>query len=337
MSNSNDSTLYILGNGFDCCHKLNTETKDFLQILESKEIYNETETARTVFERYGILWGNYESDLADIDLQLIADEQIIEPDYLSDHEYDRDGGIHNMQQYTKSLHNAVQESLKEMVSKANDQLEFTNPKFINFLKAGDAVISFNYTSTLEKMYDIPSNVQICHIHGFYEKGDKLLFGFQKGISEEEYNNKYFDTDAIEIVQKKINEIQNNENLSKDEKNNELLYWNAYYENLIGDRDYYMDEQLKTVFDFYQSLKKEIQLEKLSDFLDLCKKIKRIVVIGHSMNFVDGDYMELIDKKICPIEWKISQYENSPSRNDIKNYSFANKICFFNLNDVYLIK
>ena len=40
MSNSNDSTLYILGNGFDCCHKLNTETKDFLQILESKEIYN---------------------------------------------------------------------------------------------------------------------------------------------------------------------------------------------------------------------------------------------------------------------------------------------------------
>ena len=82
MNRERKGTLYILGNGFDCCHDLDTSTERFLEILRTKDVYNETETAEMIFRRYNVLWGDYESCLADIDLELIAEENLIEPDYF---------------------------------------------------------------------------------------------------------------------------------------------------------------------------------------------------------------------------------------------------------------
>ena len=42
--------------------------------------------------------------------------------------------------------------------------------------------------------------------------------------------------------------------------------------MTRDRDYYIDAQYEVVFGFYQSLKKEIQTERLKDFLGKCEKI-----------------------------------------------------------------
>lgn len=306
MNKDNKRTLYILGNGFDICHGLDTSPERFLEFLKTKGIYNETETAEMVFARYNVLWGNYESCLADIDLEEIAEEQMIAPDYFSDHEYDRDSGIYNMKQYTESLRWAIQESLETMVDNANLKLKGKSPALRDFLSQNDAVLSFNYTSTLEHLYDIPYGVQVCHIHGFRDDGERLLLGFRDGISEEEYYNQFFDKDAIEKIQKQIKDVQEDDTLSEDEKECELQYWYVCYDNLTGDRDFYMDTQREVVFQFYQSLKKEIQIDKLRTFLEKCKGIERVVVMGHSMSSVDGDYMELIEDILCPLEWKISQ-------------------------------
>ena len=51
MNYQDEGTLYILGNGFDRCHELHTDTKDFLSILRTKDIYNETETAENIFRK----------------------------------------------------------------------------------------------------------------------------------------------------------------------------------------------------------------------------------------------------------------------------------------------
>lgn len=331
MCEKRSGTLYILGNGFDCCHDLNTGPERFLDILRTKEIYNETETAEIVFARYNVLWGDYESCLADIDLEEIAEEQIIAPDYLSDHEYDRDGGIFNMEQYTESLHWAIQDSLKIMIDDANSELMNKSPVLRDFLSSNDAVLSFNYTSTLERLYVIPEDVQICHIHGYRDNGEKLLLGFRDGISEEEYYNSFFDQDSIEMIQKKIKDIEDDDTLSNEEKEIELQYWDMCYDNLTSDRDFYIDTQREVVFRFYQSLKKEIQIDRLKEFLETCQEINRVVVMGHSMSSVDGDYMELIEKILSPFEWWISQYGNNPSEADIREYSFAKKVRFFDLN------
>lgn len=336
MYKTDMGTLYVLGNGFDISHGLDTSPKRFLEILKTKGIYNETETAECVFARYNVLWGDYESCLADIDLEEIAEEQMIAPDYLSDHEYDRGGGIFNMEQYTESLRWAIQESLKTMVDIANGELIHKCQMLRNFLKLNDAVLSFNYTSTLEQLYDIPEGVQVCHIHGFRANGERLLLGFRDGISEEEYYNKFFDKDAIEKIQNQIKDIKEDDTLSEDEKEIELQYWYVCLDNLTDNRDFYIDTQREVVYRFYQSLKKEMQIDKLREFLENCKGIMRVVVMGHSMSSVDGEYMELIDEILCPREWRISQYNNNPSETDVREYTFSDKIQFYDLKNEYLL-
>lgn len=129
-----------------------------------------------------------------------------------------------MEQYTESLRSAVQNSLEVMVDNANNELKVKAPLLRNFIKEGDSVLSFNYTSTLECLYDIPCEVPICHIQGFREKGEPLLLGFRNGITEDEYYNCIFDRDTIVKVQEQIEEIENNDVLSENEKDQELLYW-----------------------------------------------------------------------------------------------------------------
>ena len=85
-----------------------------------------------------------------------------------------------------------------------------------------------------------------------------------------------------------------------------------------------------MFQFYQLLRKEIQIKKLRKFLGKCTGIKRIIVMGNSMSDVDSEYMELIEKVLCPVEWRISQYNNNPSLESISEYSFASKIRFYDL-------
>ena len=330
MKEDTKGTRYVLGNGFDRFHGLDTSPDTFLEILKNEDIYNETETAEIVFKRYNVLWGDYESCLADIDLEQIVDDQMIAPDYLSDHEYDRDSGIFNMEQYTESLRGAVQNSLKIMVDNANKELAVKTPLLIDFLKDNDAVLSFNYTSTLERLYDAPIGVPICHIHGFREYGEPLLLGYRNGITEEEYYNRVFDRETIEKVQNQIEEIQNDDLLSECEKEQELLYWYSVYDEVTRDRDYYIDTQYEVVYGFYQSLKKEVQIDQLRDFLKECGKIERVVVMGHSMSSVDSEYMEAIEETLIPTEWRISQYQDDPSWKSVKEYSFSGKISFYDL-------
>lgn len=337
MRKDTNGTLYILGNGFDCFHGLDTSPDIFLEILKNEDIYNETETAEIVFKRYNVLWGDYESCLADIDLEQIADDQMIAPDYLSDHEYDRDSGIFNMEQYTESLRGAVQNSLEVMVDNANNELEVKTPLLCDFVKDNDAVLSFNYTSTLERLYDIPRGVPICHIHGFRENGEPLLLGFRNGITEDEYYNRVFGRETIERVQKQIEEIQNDDILSENKKEQELLYWYLIYDEVTRDRDYYIDTQYEVVLGFYQSLKKEVQIDKLKNFLKGCGKIERVVVMGHSMSSVDSDYMELIENVLSPSEWRISQYKDNPSWESLRGYSFGEKVVFYDLADEFQLK
>ena len=60
-------------------------------------------------------------------------------------------------------------------------------------------------------------------------------------------------------------------------------------------------------------------------------------MGHSMSSVDEEYMEIVENVIHPIEWRISQYENSPSAFNIVGYSFAEKVKFYDSHQKNLIR
>ena len=276
----------------------NTTTTDYCELLSSKDVYGSCFNACEVFESYGNDWGEYEKSLSYIDLDIIEEEILSFPDYLSDRESDRDGTIWFVDEHLISLRKAVFDSLREMVEIANNDIYDSDNRINNVFKNAAAIISFNYTSTVEKIYG-PKNVPILHIHGYYALSEELLFGYKDGDNSNKYRDRNFDP-------------------SDDGRN------------------YYIDTQRESIAGFYDGLKKEIQVKRLEDFLkSIPDKVDQICVMGHSMSDVDDDYMEMIDCITNPIKWYISQFDSKPSIDDLKIYSFSDKIVFYSLNDLLI--
>lgn len=283
--------LYIIGNGFDLNFNLKTKAEHFFGYLKQQSVYNEVGNALDVLDCYGVDWHEYEQSLNDIDLDEIVLQNEIQPDYLSDRESDRDGGILNMQIYVDSLSDAINAALEQMVENANNDVRRMSMKYHKrkLFRSGDAILTFNYTSTIEYLFSLPYDVPIFHIHGCYEAGNRLIFGYRANANS--YGNFW---------------------ASVDEEN-----W-----------DYYVARQREAVYAFYDSWRKSLQMDNLRAFLSNCYNIDRVVVLGHSMSAVDAEYMELVEKAIHPRSWEIS-YHNPDSISDIilQDYSFGYKIRF----------
>lgn len=284
-------TLYIIGNGFDLHFGLKTKTDHFIEYLKNQPVYNEADNAFNVFYSYGVNWYEYEQSLNNIDLDEIEFQNEIQPDYLSDRESDRDGGILNMQMYVDSLSKTIRAALEQMVISANnDTLAlskcFRTPRLF---EVGDAILTFNYTSTIEILFEVPALVPICHIHGCYDQGTPLVFGY---------------------------------------RSNQNSYGKSWSEMDEDHGDYYVAQQREAVYDFYSSWEKRLEIDKLESFLSMCGKIDRVVVLGHSMSPVDYEYMERVDARINPRIWEISFYSESDiQRIKSQRYSFQQKMIF----------
>lgn len=263
--------LYIIGNGFDLHFELPTSPWDFEKIFKTKHTYDGYNAA-DVISGYGVNWGNYEASLADFCVDDLAEENIIFPDYTSDHETNRDGGITNIEYYLKTLGAIMRKSLEEMVSNANELISsapFTSKDKL-LIDPNSPIITFNYTSTIERLYSF----ECFHIHGFYENGDELVFGYK------------------EEVESKIGR-----ELKSD---------------LEEDHDYYVDTQKGMILDFYKSFRKRLRLSELKNYLRTIGKIDEVVVMGHSMSDVDTPYFELIEGIIKPTKWIVYWHIDVPN-------------------------
>lgn len=286
-------TLYIVGNGLDLHFGLKTKTEHFVECLKRQRIYNEVENALDVLNSYGMDWHEYEQSLNDIDLDEIEFQNEIYPDYLSDRESDRDGGILNMQMYVDSISASLDKALVEMVFEANNDVQgMCHHRKSNLFKSGDAILTFNYTSTIEYLFDVPIDVPIYHIHGCYEEGTPLIFGYKKNINS--YTNKWTNIES-------------------------------------EDMDFYIGQQREVVYSFYAKWEKHLQLLGLINFLSRCRNVERVLVLGHSMSYVDAEYMEQVEMALCPNAWNISYFTCDDIRRiQSQNYSFNKKIKFFKL-------
>ena len=280
--------LYVLGNGFDMHYHLQTNTDTFIRYLHKETIYNECTDAFDVMAGYGVLWSDFEEDISYIDLNAIEEENLIGPDYLSDHESDRDGGIYNMENYLNSIYNAIFSALKNMVDAA-DRVNLPADKNMKF-NIDDAIICFNYTSTIEKVAVQLPDKDVLYIHGNAARGSDLILGYNEGKSNYNYR-KYSNPE---------------------------------------DGDYYCETQAFLIRDFYESLKKKRQNEKLEEYLSSLDVIDEVVVYGHSIGKVDIPYFEQIEAKLNPSRWRVSYYTNDDSVfSNVKCLSFLIIVEFFN--------
>lgn len=327
--------IFIIGNGFDLNFRLPTSPDDYKKCLEaftiesSSNCPNASEFFSTYIEDY---WSNTEQNLANFDFISLSTDNIVPPDYLSDHESDRDGGIVLMEQLSDDIISARDEALALMVRKADSTR--INTSAINETTFDEAaIINFNYTITLERLYDLNESI-VLHIHGCLDDGDYLIFGFKE---DESYNpEEDFVTNAVlsNQLDEEIKEIESNRLLSQAEKDEQIETLCYNYESESD--DYYINEQKMTLANLYYLNKKEFQFDKLKSFLNdnfvKNSKIEEVVVLGHSLNDIDSEYFELIEEYIRPKYWTISQYNCSPCLEDLEDYSFSKKIRFCSIDE-----
>ena len=165
--------LVIIGNGFDLSHGLPTQYSSFKDYLEKN--YNSFFATLSKYFPNDPLWNSFEEALAELDYSEIEDENSCYLIGYGDENW-RDSANHDYQyMIEESLSFAIKipDYLKKWICTidTNASPTLSNP----IIDKNNLYINFNYTDTLEKVYNIPES-NIIYIHGKALRGDKLIIG-----------------------------------------------------------------------------------------------------------------------------------------------------------------
>ena len=276
--------LFIIGNGFDLSHNLPTSYyNNFRPIAESNEPFcGFWDLYQTQDDD---VWADFENNLGIPDFNSLEEIFVgYEPDYFSDHESDRDSII------TQSdISGNLSKSLYEFAEKAEESILEKEPKecFINLFVSSDYFITFNYTHTLEKLYNI-ENSHVLHVHG--EVGnDNLILGYPSGnFRPEKYRYDYTHTSRGPFAEVEINKFIN------------------------GIEDYYIQTAYKNLLDKCESFYKKFQKKKIDGFI-YDKAFEEIIVIGHSCK-IDFDYFNYLNSIFQNIHWVFNPHSEDDEYN-----------------------
>lgn len=194
------SKLFIIGNGFDLSHGLKSSYDDFREYLikdtkieqgylvlpEAKQmpdgeiLYNETDVLSLLFyliseaESDNEKWSNIEESLGVLSFDNAFD--------YNDEVFDRDGDVdlwktaYNNEDTASNLVIPTL-TIQQLFSKWIDTITLEDVEskvdFLKLLGENNIFLNFNYTDTLEEIYEI-SRQKICYIHG--RRDEEIYFG-----------------------------------------------------------------------------------------------------------------------------------------------------------------
>lgn len=295
-------TLYIVGNGFDLHHRLDTWYSSFGLHLKNKdsEIYDNLVNYLGLPEidednqdlLKNTLWSDFEALLATLDIDYILEEH--RDLAYNPHSIDAsDGDWHTIEVLVGLIRDALTiEMFKEFKEFIRD-IKYTPKEELDLLNIDQNAIffNFNYTNSLERYYNIEKS-QILHIHNRADSDEKLILGH--GINP---SNIYIEEDI------KVPEGLSNEDLNE--------WWqNKYRKNYDYSVEIGRQELIKY---FSQSFKpSSILIENNKSFFASLNGIKKVYILGHSLGDVDDDYFIKIINSInnAQTDWIISFYDES---------------------------
>ena len=194
--------LYIIGNGFDLHHEMKTSYPHFREWLEA----NDTSVLYTIDELFSYCdedwWQNFERNLASAVTSEIVQQEVQEyyPDFGSDDFRDRDwyAAEYAVENKLSEAYSEIREAFHQWI--ADVEMGEVNKK-IELITDDAVYLTFNYTSTLETLYEIDEE-KIFHIHGKAGTEDELVLGH--GVSEKEIaemleKNYPFDEEGDDLV------------------------------------------------------------------------------------------------------------------------------------------
>jgi hypothetical protein len=249
--------LFIIGNGFDLRLRIRSGYSDFKEYLEAQdsELFD-------LIERYVPAcnqWANLEQALGDLDVDAIVDDLGHFASGYGSEDWS-DSGHHDFQYEVDKLVEALSIRLKAEFSAWIRSLRIPEPgqvaSLLRTVRPGCAYLSFNYTSTLAKVYGIPPH-DVWHIHGDALNGNAdLVLGHA------------FDP------------------LNRPSLNNTAN---------IEDQDIRLTEAYDTIDEYFSRTFKpsrRIITENQAAFAMLAN-VSQVVVLGHSLSDVDRPYIDTL--------------------------------------------
>lgn len=229
------SKLFIIGNGFDRAHGMATSYEDFHNFLRDKynltdedeswldkpfdiqedkhgdSIPDEREIARlfcglvSKSENYE-LWKDVENDIGVFDYSECFDESCqLETDMDDKFDRQRTHAKFNAEDRANDIYSIlidIEPILRNWIETVRINGREKNHIFERLLNLNDDLfLNFNYTMTLEKLYECRN---VCHIHGCINKSEKLIMGH--GNDEPDYFNDNHLPDSEE-ARSVLNELQ----------------------------------------------------------------------------------------------------------------------------------
>ncbi|MED4811999.1 bacteriophage abortive infection AbiH family protein [Bacillus atrophaeus] len=267
--------LFIIGNGFDLAHGLPTRYWDFRMFL--KEHYGiflkdfEEKYYLWGKELKKLLWNDFEFNLANLEEDMLFEQMYQSTDLGL--ESGNVGIEDTLRYYFEDEFKYIEKLttyLKEWIEEVNQELDCLN-KRTSFIQESnqDIFINFNYTTTLEDVYDIPRR-NVLHIHGVVDSEVDLVLG-------------HSNSDRITYFFEKCREFQN----QFDEQSAPIYNVLAEYcSKTYKDVNKYIHQLFSLNFDY----------------------IEKVMIIGHSLSTVDLLYFKEIKESIGEeVEWNIYYY------------------------------
>lgn len=209
--------LFIIGNGFDLAHGIKSSYEDFRKYLVSKlEIITGKKYKKFDFTDNSILTNDYiktpENDLLtilyflsvseygcslDIEWKNIEtsvgelDYSMFEYLYIDESENDKEDRAnwinHDMFLPYVDVLTEIPNYFREWIRQINLNNVKVNKHIQNFFDSNTIFLCFNYTNTLEKVYNI-SRHNICYIHGNVNEKTDIYFGHGNNLTYDDYIN-----------------------------------------------------------------------------------------------------------------------------------------------------
>lgn len=296
-------TLYIIGNGFDLHHQLQTSYDQFGVFLKS----NNSELYDSLVEFLYLpdisnknysstnLWSDFEADLSNLDGKEVLEKFSDYAADMSSDDYYRDIGAiqREVEWFVDKITSGLFGDFQEFIH----QVEYPDHELVGILDIDrNAVfLNFNYTNTLENYYDIPE-ANILYIHGNIEKGDIPILGH--GIEPLELESK-----VVTIP----------ENLSDEDRERYEDHMNDQY-----DLSYDLGEE--EVDKYYRKSFKDTEeiIFENSLFFSELDEIEKVIILGHSLAEVDRDYIQEVFTSVSEsTAWIVSYYGDSEKEHHLE--------------------
>jgi hypothetical protein len=296
--------LIVIGNGFDLAHGIRSSYFAFRDHLRDRNAHL-YETLNRLADQD--VWWNLEEGLAHVDLKVFIE------DLLADYGLSESSSPHMNNEFDISAARLVQWTLDSTVKQLTQELKEELRAWILELDArpaspvfdcigwDDYIVSFNYTSTIERLYDV-LGYQILYIHNRAAKSlDNFNFSWTINQSPESLTD--FLSDEPQL-------IFGHGQSDCDRSVPAIPVGSMTYDYDLNTAHSLLSDAFDEAYRYYDLSRKQVKdiLPILESFLRSMDRVDEVLILGHSLASVDLDYFRLIAQHaIHSVRYTITYY------------------------------